>query len=333
MTTDTAISLDLLGRAQGRFKIDKFKTDAEGNEIQGTREEIVPWFDNLILNLGLDLIGTSLNGMNNTLQACRVGSGSTTPAVTDTALVAQVAGTTTVATNVSGAQPTAPYFGWFRKTYRFTTGVATGNLSEVGVATTTTGGVLFSRALIVDGVGTPTTITVQADESLDVTYELRLYPPTTDIPWSATISGTAYSGVVRAERVATSTAWNSGGPGWTMDPTSNSLKGGILATSNGMQVYNGTIGAITATPSGTALTVDLSGASSVTPGTYTAGSYQRSSVIQVELTQGNVAGGISAFRIVTGIGSYQFSVSPALAKDATKRLNLNVTLSWGRYTP
>lgn len=328
-----AIDIHIPGAAAGRFMIEKFKIDKEGNEVPGSRHVAVPWFNNLILNVGLDLIGTSVNAMGPTLTACRVGSGSTTPANTDTALVAQVASTTTIAASAQGVQSTAPYFGWFRKTFRFNTGVATGNLSEVGVATAATGGTLFSRALIVDGAGTPTTISVQADESLDVTYELRLYPPTADIPWSATISGTTYSGVVRADSVTSSLSWNSGGPVWQMDASSNSLKGVILATTQGMTVYNGTLGAVTASPSGTSSAVDLSPAAAVTPAAYTTGSYQRSHAVLIDLAQGNVAGGITAFRITTGIGRYQFSVSPALAKDATKRLTLNVTFSWARYTP
>lgn len=326
-----AIDIHIPGAAAGRFMIEKFKIDKEGNEVPGSRHVAVPWFKNLILNVGLDLIGTSVNAMGPTLTACRVGSGSTTPANTDTALVAQVASTTTIAASTNGVQSTAPYFGWFRKTFRFNTGVATGNLSEVGVATAASGGTLFSRALIVDGAGTPTTISVQADESLDVSYELRLYPPTADIPWSTTISGTTYSGVVRADSVTSALSWNSGGPVWLMD--ASSLKGVIMATTQGMTVYNGTLGAVTASPSGTSSAVDLSPAAAVTPAAYTAGSYQRSHAILIDLAQGNVAGGITAFRITTGIGRYQFSVSPALAKDATKRLTLNVTFSWARYTP
>ena len=328
-----AIDIHIPGAAAGRFMIEKFKIDKEGNEVPGSRHVAVPWFNNLILNVGLDLIGTSTNAMGPTLTACRVGSGSTTPANTDTALVAQVASTTTIAGSAQGVQSTAPYFGWFRKTFRFNTGVATGNLSEVAVANAATGGTLFSRALIVDGAGVPTTISVQADESLDVTYELRLYPPTADIPWSTTISGTTYSGVVRADSVTSSTGWNSSGPVWMMDAASFNLKGVILGTTQGMTVYNGAIGAVTASPSGTSSSVDLSSAGAVTPAAYTAGSYQRGHAVLIDLAQGNVAGGITAFRITTGIGRYQFSVSPVLPKDGTKRLTLNVTFSWARYSP
>ncbi|KAK6697115.1 hypothetical protein SNK04_014380 [Fusarium graminearum] len=151
------------------------------------------------------------------------------------------------------------------------------------------------------------------------------------MPWSATISGTSYSGIARAERVGDGTAWNSAGPNWRMD--GSSMKGCILATSLAMQVYNGSIGAITGTPSGTAVSVDLSPGAAVTPAAYTANSFQRSHAVLLDLAVGNVSGGISAFRIMTGIGGYQFSASPAFAKDSTKRLTLNITFSWARYIP
>ncbi len=330
-----SIDINITGHAAGRFKFETFKTDADGKEIPGTRRIAADWFDNLIVNGGMNLIGDNPSGnaigSSLTLTACRVGTGSATPAVTDTALASQVATTTTIPARSSGVQATTPYFGWFRTTYRFAPSGTAQNLAEVGVATQATGGTLFSRALIVDGGGSPTTIQVLGDESLDVTYELRLYPPLTDMPWSATISGVSYSGIARADRAGNNTAWNSGGPNWTMD--GSSMKGCILATTLAMQVYNGSIGAITASPSGTAVAVDLSPAAAVTAGAYTANSFQRSHAVLLDLAVGNVSGGISAFRIMTGIGGYQFSASPAFAKDSTKRLTLNITFSWARYTP
>lgn len=330
-----SINISITSHAAGRFKIEKFKVDTDGNEIPGSRAVAADWFDNMIVNGGMNLIGDNpagnAIGNSTTLAACRVGTGSTAPAATDTALVTQVATTTTVANRASGVQATTPYFGWFRNTYRFAPSGTAQNLAEVGVATAATGGTLFSRALIVDGGGNPTTIQVLGDESLDVTYELRLYPPLSDMPWSATISGTNYTGIARADRAGDATAWNSSGPNWRMD--GSSMKGCILATSLAMQVYNGSIGSVTATPSGTAVSVDLSPGAAVTAGAYTANSFQRSHSVLLDLAVGNVAGGISAFRIMTGIGGYQFSASPAFAKDSTKRLTLNITFSWARYTP
>ena len=150
----------------GWFKIEATRPD-------GTRRVLADWFPNLILNGGLDRMGANPDY----LSWCQVGSGSTAPVAAQTALVNRIAGTSTQQNNVSGAQASAPYYGWYRRTYRFAQGVAAGNLSEVGVGWATSGS-LFSRALILDGGGSPTTITVLSDEVLDVTYELRRYPGT-----------------------------------------------------------------------------------------------------------------------------------------------------------
>jgi hypothetical protein len=51
----------------------------------------------------------------------------------------------------------------------------------------------------------------------------------------------------------------------------------------------------------------------------------------VGLSQGNLAGGITAIRILTSaMGAYQISFSPAIPKDATKVLTFGLTLSWAR---
>lgn len=333
LSAAVADTVNLHASAAGRFKIEAFRADANGDEIEGSRRVAAPWFDNLIVNVGLDKLATANANPQNIISECRVGSGSTAPAFTDTALVSQVAVSTTVVAGslVSGVQSTTPYFGWFRKTFRFAAGVATGNLSEVAMARAGDG--LFSRALIVDSGGAPTTITVLADESLDVTYELRLYPPLTDVPWSATISGVAYSGVVRADSAGNSAAYNAGGPNWNMGGPAGTGKGAILLFSTGIQVYNGSIGAVTGAPTGTVVNVDTTVASAVTAGSYTAGSFTQTYALLFDLTVGNVAGGISALRVVTTLGRYQLSVSPPLPKDATKRLTLNVSMTWGRFTP
>ena len=58
---------------------------------------------------------------------------------------------------------------------------------------------LFSRALIRDGAGNPTTLTVTAIDILTVTYQLRLYRPTTDIV--STVCSTAVYTMLVAQAV------------------------------------------------------------------------------------------------------------------------------------
>lgn len=289
----------------GRLRLVAIKPD-------GTERVLADWFDNLILNTGLDRIGASANAIT----YARVGSGSTPPEVTDLNLQSPVASTTTVQGAVlSGNTSSAPYYGWSRKTFRFNTGVAAGVLSEIGIGWGTASGQLFSRALIKNSSGDQISITVLSDEALDVTYELRLYAPTDDVPYTVTIGGIEHTGVVRASR-ASSSDWQ---------PSA------VFGTSYTPQVtaHSGSIGTILQSPSGTF----ASGSVVLAP--YTAGNYYRDFTATFDLNVANFgAGGVRAFDSRTAeTGSFQFSVSPALLKDANKIMSITLRMSWSRYTP
>jgi len=209
---------------------------------------------------------------------------------------------------LSGVQSSAPYFGWRRKTWRFAQGAAAGNLSEVGVGWATSGS-LFSRALILDSGGTPTTITVLADEFLDVTYELRQYPVTTDNTGTFVLDGLTYDWVSRPANVTSSFVPNA------------------AMNSASINYYNGAIGAITGSPSGTG-----SGLLTPTPQSYSTGSYSITFTLIASITQANLAGGITAARIIGSGFDYQFGFTPAIPKDNTKILSIDYTHSWARKT-
>lgn len=289
----------------GRLRVVAIKPD-------GTERVLADWFDNLILNTGLDRIGASLNAIT----YARVGSGSTPPEVTDLNLQSPVASTTTVQGAVLfGNTSSAPYYGWIRKTFRFNTGVAAGVLSEIGIGWGTSSGQLFSRALIKNSSGNPISITVLSNEVLDVTYELRLYAPTDDVPYTVTIGGIEHTGVVRASRASD----------YDWQPSA------VFGTSYQPQVtaHSGSIGTILQSPSGTF----ASGSVVLAP--YTAGNYYRDFTATFDLNVANFgAGGVRAFHSRTAeTGSFQFSVSPALLKDANKIMSITLRMSWSRYTP
>lgn len=329
------IMTDLCVGVSGRFKIEAFRTDDAGNEIPGTRRVAADWFNNLITDAGLNLIGSggrvgNLNSNTGPWCTCGVGSGSTAPSASDTALQAQVARSNTWQSTQSGTQGSAPYFGWKRQTYRFATGVAAGNLSEVGMFSAMSGGTCFSRALILDGGGSPTTITVLSDETLDVTYELRLYPAA-DSTWSATIQGVSYSGNVRAALVTQGSYMGFWSPGEGQD---QGASGGLLINTNvggaAITAYETqTLGAVTGVPSGTAFPASLG----ATPATYTPGNFYRDHAVVWGLSDGNAPGGIGSMRILSVLGTYQMNFTPKLPKDSTKVLTLNVRVSWARRTP
>ncbi len=139
-------------------------------------DEIVhetPEFHNLVLTTGLArmAVGTWID-------RCCVGTGNSNPVASQVALDSFLASTTTTATgasNTGGIQVTTAPFYWFgRSIWRFAVGVATGNISEIGLGWGNSN--LWNRALVKDIEGNPTTITVLADEYLDVISEVRVYP-------------------------------------------------------------------------------------------------------------------------------------------------------------
>lgn len=299
--------LKLRTELAGWYKIEAIKPD-------GSRRVLADWFPNLILDAGLNRMGTS-----SYMTACQVGTGSAAPATTDTALQSILFGTSnnTAASNPSAVA--APWYGGMRLTWRFTAGQAAGNLSEVGVGWGTSGNTLFSRALILDGGGSPTTITVLSDEIIDVTYELRLYAPAADAVGTITISGTNYDFTVRAGLVGN---WAVGsGIGSIVGP------GGSNPTCT-----NGAIAAVTATPSGT----NLGTGSCATVGSYANNSLSRNFSLTFPLTAGNdtPGGGFvglkSVFFSVASIGEFQAQFTPPIPKINTQVLVLNFTATWAR---
>lgn len=299
--------IELSAGLKGRYQITVRRAD-------GSVRLETPWFDNLILTQGLNRIGSG-----GVASYCHVGSGNTAAALTDTGLQSFIAATGTKQAEVSGQQASAPYFGWCRRTYRFAAGVAMGNISEVGIGWSTSGATLFSRALVRDEVGAPMTITVLADEVLDVTYELQLYPPASDTAFQVTIAGVTYDFVGRTAQATSS--WNQ--VGLFMDH--GCTYAGGIATVN---AYPGPIGTITAQPAG-----GQSAALSYVKAAYSNNSNQAAADITFGLNNGNVVDGIGAFYMYWyGLGAYQFSVSPKIPKNSAKVLTLKFTISWAAKT-
>lgn len=301
----------------GKYKLRVRRADGS------TRLE-TPWFDNLITDVGLNELGVS----SNTHAACQVGSGSEpAPATTDTGLISYVAGTTTRSGLTTNAQSTAPYYISATRTYEFGAGVAAGNLTEVGIGTSATSGagVLFSRALITDGGGSPTTITVLADEFLDVTYQLQVVPPTTDQSFNITdggAAGTVHAVVMRASEVTQVGGWVHG---------ESTPAGGLaqIRPTTGCTAYDGAIGAITATPVGSSDT-----AATFTEDAYVGSSLTRTGSAVFSLSRANFATGISAVQIrgLNGAGQWQMSFAPAIPKDDADTLELFFSCVWTRTT-
>jgi len=298
-------------------------------------------FKNLITNVGLDqIMGRTVAGQSQDIatltqagiMSAAVGTGSTAPANTDTTLVSEIApaDATNRATSNGGYSNTGPTYVsgppdyWYRRTsflFDFTEG--NGNLTEVAIFGATSGGDMFMRQLIKDSGGTPTTLVKTSAEQLRVIYEFRVYPPTADtVQTAVAISGTNYDITTRVANANVAAAWGN------FSGSSNGFMAWSPANRPGRAIETATLGARTAYPAGT-----TTQCATMTSSAYTNGTYYRDVRYEWGATIANYAGGIGSITHGPNNGSaigeqmFQTSFVSALAKDATKRLRLDV-----RYT-
>ena len=304
------ISINEKIKMEGFYSFKVSNSKGESRDLSGI---IAEDHKNLILDVGLNALGTT-----SVVSACKVGTGVTPVAISQTDLATPLATTSTQQYSSTGRNNTAPYYTWGRRTFRFGQGVAAGNLTEVGV-TYGGGSSLFSRALIVDSEGNPATLTILSDEWLDVTYELRIYQDLVDKTFNITLLGVDHVVTVRPANVTT----NPSGSSYFFDHFIS-----WYYYYSQCSHYNGTIGTITGSPSGVG-----SSAGGTSYGAYSQNSLQRSIIYGVGLNDANLAGGIQSTIINTDKCSWQVGYVPAIAKDSFKTLTMNYTLSWGRYDP
>jgi hypothetical protein len=300
----------LKSRVQGLFTFSAFKSDSEGKELPGSRRKLGGVSKNMITDAGLNRIGTS----SDWLIYCQVGTGATPASAGDTTLAAFLGGTINrIATN-SSLPATAPHYVQITNTYRFLPGEAAGNLAEVGIGWGSPGD-LFSRALILDVGGSPTAITVLPDEYLDVSYQFRYYAPASDATGTINLGGIDYAWTARAAGASSDGPWAIG------------INGTAGDNSGSVEALSGSIGAVTGYPSGS------SGFSAApTFDSYSSGSFERSCTITFGLGDAVFVGGLGAFVVKMGIGTYQVGFSPKIPKTSEQVLTLDLNHSWARKT-
>lgn len=293
-----------------RFKLVAHK----GDENNPTKE--TDWFNNLVLDSGLDRLSV---GSAITLVA--VGTGNSTPVVTQTSLDNVLATTSTAqGPDVALANSTVePYYFGARRTFRFSEGAAAGNLTEVGVGWTSTN--MFNRTLIKNQQGNPTTLTILSDEFLDVIVEIRHYPQRSFTgsfnllnKLGDTISTHTVNGVCMIDRGS-----------WSLGKVdAGNLSSAIIA-------YSGlaNLSSVTSVPSGTQ--VSLRTKTSTYPTTRSL-----RSVHTIGLNEANF--NITSFLIpYINLGAtyreiYKFEIDPPIPKNNTQIMTITFTLTWDRYT-
>ncbi|WP_444903826.1 hypothetical protein ACJJIU_00265 [Microbulbifer sp. CnH-101-E] len=305
----------------GRFKIEAYKRDASGAEIPGSRRVAAPWFSNLILNQGLD----KWAGGQDIKRVCHVGAGSSTPAVTDTGLNSPLAYTEDRSSLTNGLDNSGAPFVWGRSVFAFGEGEAAGNLAEIGVGWGTNHTDLFSRTLITDAQGNPTSLTVLPDEYLDVTYELRIYIPTEDAVGTVALGGIVYDWRARPSNADFNSTSHPTAPGWGLASPRYLSSASPLA-------YDGNIGDMYSRPSGNS---DSTSSNNVEVAPYVDGSFEAVWTVTYTPDKANFATGIRSVEPRLGFAGWQIEFSAqgsgdAIPKTSDKALVLTLTQSFHR---
>lgn len=282
-----------------------------------------------------------LQGLGNSMvMVC--GAGNTAPAETDSTLVSYLGKTNTLASQVA-TRSTVPDVNnevWWRTTYRCTFGpgslgggsvnVAEAGITlNVGFGSVTSSTLVSSRGLLVDGVGAPTTVSVNnAVEYLDIIWEYTEWV-VASVTGSVnlTIDGvvTSFNYEVRPYRFDNlGGSFNYGGwanvealtmPGYAP----NASKGGYAAP-YATGAYAGPLGAITGDPLGGPSTADIP--SAMPSDAYVPNSKQRTFRTTWLPLEANISGGIGVVKPNLGHSEWQVSFTPKIAKINTKQLDL-----------
>ena len=304
----------------------KLGVDEAGNDILSEPQIIVPWFGNLITDAGLDLLGSSTA---DNLAYCRLGTGTTAPAVTDTALEAQAGYSNSPGVGgASGVSEDGTYL-YRRVSVRFAAGSVDGvELTEIGMAATGNGAAnLFSRTLIKDEIGSPIPILLSPEEVLDGVYELRAYINLADVVVETVIDGAPATVTIRKHGALTNDAWLKfasvlGISPWRYFDASNRRTAYCVENAPAVASVPGWVGAGYLAP----------------VRSYVPGSNELKLTLSVGLTSSNFATGIGALVFSTADiggaalnGCWSWGFNPKLNKDNSRTASIVVGLTWGRY--
>lgn len=322
------------------YKLAAIKRDAEGNEVSRRESEDIP---NVFTNHGIEAIfgngGSSSSNISS--MAFAVGTGSSAPSVSNTTLDSFLVGRYHYVAPVKSFVNNGDGTGYVQKqwTLTFTAGSSGGNvnISEVGAyfmqSNPTSGSNCISRALVVDGGGSPTTFEWRNDEELQLTGYFRIHVSLGDIVTYMTFDGSGvatfddaagdYTVTIRPMALANANVdtyyW-----GAVLNNLFNSVAGGQAAYMYGTGVtLEPATGTQPPTPSGGGSVNDAQGAQRIW-GTYSANSKQNT--ITIGAPQG-AARDVVGFYFVTGAGAWQCKISPPVPKSSLHRFRMTFTVA------
>lgn len=297
------------------------------NPETGKETELSDWCGNTLLTSGRNQLASRA-----WFTYCQIGTSETPATAGQTALLGFIASTNIQpVAAISGAEGSAPFYGWKRKRFRFDpdSGIANENLNEVAIGWSATEGDITNRALIVDITGNQVTITPLAGEILDVLVEVRYYPPLEQTTGTVVFDGVTYDYIITAAAVTSVPAWG------------DNIGSQIISYSNDVShwsAYDQDIGTIEQYPDG--VSTDSEHTADYT-NTYVQNSYQ------IDFGMGSGPNGwnvltnklLRSLQILTTAGHYQVQfdsqVNPGfgIPKTDQKVINFQFTLGWEEAGP
>lgn len=291
---------------------------------------------NLVLNQGLDFFGG--NNGSSMFGRCAVGSGNSTPLITQTSLDVFVASQT--GTLYSTKYDYIDDGSNLYKTnqvyrYRFSN-IGDVNLSEVGLASqgsTKDNTYLCTRALIKDALGAPTSISIKSDETLDIFYRLWNVHSLLDTKGQINLldgSGGSipYNYTVRPAAVGGTNIGGSAG-----HKNAIGLELYVTNGNNSHYINDGDLGDIKNAPLGSRIW--SSGDSRALPmEAYIPHSYKRVATCSLPLS--SAVGNIRSFLLLSSMGIWQIRYGSVaddspIFKTAKDTVTMPFEFSWGRY--
>ena len=322
------MNFEIKANVGARFKLVKRKKQPDGSEkITGK----TGWFLNLVTDAGLaHLSGSDPANMFGYLS---VGSGNSTPTVSDTQLQARIASTN----GLTPTQPsfvkqltTEPFYFAARRSFRFQEGVAAGIVAEVCLGKNSNGTGIFNRALIRDNSGNISTITVLSDEILDVLVEIRLYVDSSvsgSFPLKdkvgSTIRTVNYTGKPYS-------VWSN-----DVDLHWRYLNFDYLINPPPVQVFSTAMSAgYTTPPTGGAVGAPYNTGSSITrqnPTSTSAKYLIKFGVLDANASHKTICLGFNSLLTTYAFVGYQFEFDTPVVKTNQDTLTYTITMVWDRY--
>lgn len=284
-------------------------------------------FDNMITDNGLKY-AMNYTGGNGGYFA--VSNGNTPPSASDITM----SGSMNIRTGDVGLIGNAvslgsPTYGFkVSKSARYAAGAINATISEIGFFNA---GGLWSRQLILDDQGNPSTITVLQNEYLDVTYTLYMYPNLNDLHFQFVMNGQTYTCVSRIAKAASA--------GATAFVNNFSYSGVCIPgyqTGGGGALETQTLGSITGQPAGQVYNANYGTISTRAEPYDTSEPFSRKYRLDVALNNLNVPGGIGSI-LICDQGNlahwwHQISFAPKLPKDENTTMTLIFSDTISRYS-